>query len=270
MFAQAHEVTRLSAFAAQIGSGSLPALFALSGAAYLALSLLPQTGVVIALCGNIRIADIWRIAQAAPNGWSPIQFAADWWLMVVAMMTPLAALQVSYVRRSSLPQSRVAAAAAFLAAYWTVWFVTILFLFPLVLTLQSTVGEEADLPVALLLALIYSASPAAQRARNSCHRTGRIEAFGASALAGCARQGLATGASCVAACWPWMLLPLTVQGLHLVPMILVGAYVFADRIAPAVPPAWGLPPAWGTLFGPLWVPRTVEVNPSARCLRARA
>ena len=42
-----------------------------------------------------------------------------------------------------------------------------------------------------------------------------------------------------------------VQSAHLMPMILVGAYVFADRIAPAVPPLWGLPPAWDTLFGPL-------------------
>ena len=181
----------------------------------------------------------------------PGQLAADWWLMVVAMMTPLTALQVAHVRRSSLSGRRAAAMAAFLGAYWTTWFVTILFLFPLALALSSAVGDKADLPAALLLALIVSASPAAQRARNRCHRTGRIAAFGAWALAGCARQGLTTGASCVAACWPWMLVPTTVQSLHLTPMILVGAYLFADRIAPAAPPAWRLPPAWETLFGPL-------------------
>lgn len=213
---------------------------------------MPQAGGVVALCGDFKIIDLWRVAQTAPVLWSPGWLVTDWGLMIVSMMTPLTALQVSHVYRSSPSSCRAAAVAVFLGAYWTLWFTTILFLFPLAVVLQSIAGTTADFPASLMFALIHSASPIAQRARNGCHRTGRVAAFGVRNLSGCANQGLVTGASCIAACWPWMLVPMTVQSLHLTLMVLIGVYLFADRIAPTAPPAWRLPPAWETLFGPLW------------------
>jgi predicted metal-binding membrane protein len=240
---------RLAAFVAQIGPSPLPWLFALSGVAYVALAALPLAGEVAALCGDIGIMDVWRLAQDTPSLWSPVEVALDWGLMVVAMMTPLTALQVAHVSRSSLPRRRLIGVAGFLVGYWATWFAAIFVLLPLGVVISSVFGKVGDLPAGLLLALVFSASPAAQWARNECHRTGRIPAFGARAVTGCAKQGLFNGTSCVAACWPWMLVPMTVQSGHLVAMLLVGIYLFAERLVPASRPMWRLPPAFETLFG---------------------
>jgi predicted metal-binding membrane protein len=243
---------RLAAFAAQIGPSPLPWLFALSAVAYLSLAARPAAGGVASLCGAFGVMDLWQVVQAAPLLWSPGQLAADWVLMVIAMMTPLTALQIAHVGRSSLPGRRAVSVAAFLGGYWTTWFLAIFILFPLGLLVPAIVGDSVDLLAVLGLALAFSASPAAQRARNRCHRMGRIPAFGATALFACARQGLANGGSCVAACWPWMLVPMMAQSYHFLLMLLVGVYLFAERIAPPAQPAWALPPAFGTLFGPVW------------------
>jgi predicted metal-binding membrane protein len=272
MYVRACEVNRFAAFAAQASDGPLPRLLALSAAAYTALAVLPQAGGVALLCGRTTIVDLWYLAQLTPRLWSLWGLVADWALMVVAMMTPLTALQVAHVRRSSLSSHRVASVTAFLAGYWATWFAAFPVLLILALSLASLVGEDADLPAALLIALAFSASPAAQWARNRCHRTGRIPAFGVRSLFGCARQGLANGTSCVAACWPWMLVPMAVQSSHLAAMFLVGAYLFADRISPAARVGWRLPPAWETLFGPHWGgdTRLVTADAVSRVVRWRA
>jgi predicted metal-binding membrane protein len=258
---------RLAAFAAQIGPSPLPWLFALSAVAYLALAARPAAGGVASLCGAFGVMDLWHVVQAAPLLWSPGKLAADWALMVIAMMTPLTALQVAHVGGSSLPARRSVSVAAFLSGYWMAWFLAIFALFPLGLLVPAVVGDSVDLLAAVVLALAFSASPAAQRARNRCHRTGRVPAFGATALFACARLGLANGASCVAACWPWMLVPMMAQSHHFLLMLLVGIYLFAERIAPPAQPAWALPPAFDTLFGPVWlrcVARTLSRIASSR------
>ncbi len=238
---------RFAAFTAQLSSSTLPYLFALSGAAYLALILLPQGGAIAELCGTLTVSDLGRLLLTAPWLVSPGQLAFDWGVMVVAMMTPLIAPLLSHARRSVTAERRWAATIAFLGAYWAVWWASFLMIFPLAIALTTVTGDDAGFPAALLIAMIYSASPAAQRARNACHVRLRI---GAHVFQDSARQGFFTGLRCIAACWPWMLVPLTVVTGHTALMAVIAFYLFADRITPPAQPGWQIPPAFETLFGP--------------------
>ena len=242
---------RFAAFSAQLRASSLPALFALSVAAYLALVTLPSGGQTAVFCGSFGFSQLWWLIQNAPWLLSPGKLALDWGLMVIAMMTPLIAPLLAYVRRSVSGEFRQGAVAAFLLAYWATWCASFVILFPLALGLLTLVGDQVDLPVALAIALVYSASPLAQRARNACHLALRIAPFGARAWLDSAWQGGVTGVRCMAACWPWMLVPITLVTGHTVLMIVVGIYLFAERIAPPARPVWQTPPALETVFGPL-------------------
>lgn len=245
-------MSRIAAFSAQVRASALPALFALSASAYVALAVLPQGGRVAEFCGNIRLSEIWRLAQAVPWLLSPSQLFIDWGLMVIAMMTPLIASPSAHVRRSVPPDRRTAAALVFLCAYWAIWCASFIILFPLAVALSTFAGDQANLPICLALALVFSASPLAQTARNACHKILRIAPFGTKTWIDSAAQGVISGTRCVAACWPWMLVPLAYQDGHTALMILVGIYLFAERIAPPSTAAWRIPPGFETLFGPFW------------------
>ncbi|MEL7138787.1 MAG: DUF2182 domain-containing protein [Pseudomonadota bacterium] len=251
---------RLAAFAAHAGAGPLPALLALSGAAYLVLAFMPQTAGLAALCGSLGIEEVWRFPEAVLFWTSPGALALEWVLMVVAMMTPITAFTLAYAHRSLAPQSRRAGIAGFLLGYWVAWSASIAVVLPLSVLLVSAVGQALAFPVALALALIHAASPMAQRARNRAHGTLRLAPFGLRAMRDCIRLGIVSGLRCIAVCWPWMVLPMTVESWHLVLMMLVGLYLLADRLAPPAPPVWRIPPAWETLMGPsrLSVPRRVS------------
>ncbi len=222
----------------------------MSGAAYVALFLMSAGSSVWELCGSLTLAELGKVILTSPWAISPAALAADWGLMVVAMMTPLTTPQLAYVRRSVGPGFGAGATMSFLGAYWSIWCLSTVILVPLAMLLMALTGDRLGLPAVLLVAVIHSMSPLAQRARNACHHTVRISPFGASAWADSAGQGFATGLRCLAACWPWMLIPLVVTHGHTAVMMLIGFYLFADRIAPPASLAWRIPPAFETLFGP--------------------
>lgn len=94
------DMSRLAAFAVQTSRGAMPWLVALSVGSYLLLGFAQPASNVAALCGRLNVAQ--SVFLPAPN----LQFsqilqavAADWILMVVAMMTPLVAANLSYVGR---------------------------------------------------------------------------------------------------------------------------------------------------------------------------
>ncbi|VVB48379.1 Putative metal-binding membrane protein (fragment) [Beijerinckiaceae bacterium RH AL1] len=93
------------------------------------------------------------------------------------------------------------------------------------------------------LALLWSASPVAQASRNRCHRLRPIAPFGPNTLRDAVVQGATSGAACVGACWPWMLVPAAAGGAHLAAMVLVTLLLLLERMAPAAPPHWRWPPA---------------------------
>ncbi|SDX94292.1 Predicted metal-binding integral membrane protein [Ruegeria halocynthiae] len=243
-------MTRYAAFGAQLSASSLPALFAISVSAYLALLLLPSGGALADLCGAISTSELGHLILTAPWLVSPGHIALDWGVMIIAMMTPLIAPILGYVRRSVSMDRKWGATIAFLGAYWAVWFASSLVLLPLVVALVTLTGDYADLPAAVLIALVFSASPMAQSARNACHHLCRITPFGPKAWIDSVRQGCDTGLRCIAVCWPWMLVPLTITTGHLTLMVIVGIFLFADRIAPPSRPRWQVPPAFETLLGP--------------------
>ncbi len=236
---------RLAAFRAQIWTGPLPCLLGFGATAYLGLALTPFGGQVSAICGQIGPGEV----LALPWAWGLGPLLADWAMMVVAMMTPLVSVQVAQIWWSSRKERAPVAVAAFLAAYWSSWVVAAMALVPLALAAGSVLGNALDLPASLAGALVYGASPWAGRARNLCHRAGPVPAFGPGILTDSARSGLRVGAACIGACWPWMLVPVTVQSAHVPAMLLVGLYLFAERIAPPAPAVWRVPPGVTTILG---------------------
>lgn len=239
---------RLKAFQAQLLTGPLPYLLGVSVIAYAALWTSSVGGAVAALCGRISVQALIGYLAALPWALGLGRLITDWGLMVVAMMTPLVSLQVARILWSSRPAGRPGAVSCFLLAYWGIWALSGLILIPVALIVSSTLGTAA-LMATLAAALMYSASPVAQRARNRCHRADPIPAFGVGIMTRSARAGLITGANCIGACWPWMLVPVMVQSYHFTAMIFVGLYLFADRIAPPAPPRWQRPPGIETLLG---------------------
>lgn len=221
------------------------ALVAASG--FAASALLPPQEGLSALCGALGRVPLSEVPLALGPGWSVWPVLAEWLLMVVAMMPLLVADPVDNVWRASLERRRPRALALFAAGYALPWLSAAIVLVPAVVVLLLALPGWAAFTVAQGLALVWSASPAAQAARNLCHRRHRIGAFGPQADRECLSHGLRAGAACVATCWPWMLVPLTVAGGHLPTMAAVTLVLFCERIVPAGAPRWQMPPAFETL-----------------------
>lgn len=206
-------------------------------------------GTIAALCGRVSLQTAWGYLSAMPwsLGFGPL--ATEWTLMIVAMMTPLVSMQIACIGRCSRSNARAIGMAAFLLGYWLAWVATGLLLIPFVFALTSELGSGLAFAGILGLALIYSSSPTAQWARNRCHRSHSVPAIGLSIFTRNFRSALAIGTYCITACWPWMLLPFTVQSYHLLTMALVGIFLFFDRIAPIAQPIWRLAPGLKALLG---------------------
>lgn len=237
---------RLCAFSAQLSGGVLPWLFVISAFAFLASMALMRAEGLAAFCGALSTRQIGELLVSAPWLVSPGQIALAWGLMVVAMMTPLVSPILSHVRRSVPGGKRLSASIAFLAAFWAIWWASLIVLLPITVLLMSLTGDRLALPAALLMAFAFSASPFAQQARNACHQLVRI---GMWAERDSGWQGIVTGLRCLVLCWPWMVVPQTLVSWHYGLMLLVSCYLFADRIASLGSPSWQVPPAFATLFG---------------------
>ena len=184
----------------------------------------------------------------------PADFALAWLAMLVAMMTPLIALPLSHVRNSSLAARRSRAAAGFLLGYFGCWFLAGVPLFAAALALRLMAGSAAvALAAAVVLSLLWSASPLPQAARNRAHRLRRIGLFGLAADRDCFAFGATVGCWCVASCWAWMLVPLFVTYGHSFAMLAISAIVFGERLRGPGPVRWRVPAALSMTVG--WLRR---------------
>jgi predicted metal-binding membrane protein len=233
----------------------------LAAAAGLAASLVFDVHVYLPLlCGTaadgLSFADIVdRVAFLVAIN-RPADLALAWLAMLVAMMTPLIALPLAHVRDSSLARRRWRAAAGFLTGYFGCWFVAGIPLLAAALALRWLVGSTAvAVLAAILLALLWSASPFQQAAQNRAHRLRRIGLFGLAADRDCIAFGAILGCWCVASCWAWMLVPLFVPYGHGVAMLAVAAIVMAERLRGPGPVRWRFPE---TLLRPLGWLRTIR------------
>lgn len=248
-------MARLAALTAQLRSalrtGSAPLLAGLSAAGFLVVLAVPPSARVSAICGQVALTDLADPALLRILLWSPWGLALDWAVMVLAMMPLLVVQPVSYIRRCSFPSRRNRAVALFSAGYGVCWASAGLALVPAAVVIAAGLPQSLGAPAALAAALVWSASPLAQVARNRCHRLRRIGAFGTLADVDCLRQGVASGSACVAACWPWMIMPMLFETGHAAAMLTVTLLLLAERLVPAGTVRWRLPPALETLAGPL-------------------
>lgn len=195
-------------------------------------------------------------ADAGPLGWDalagrsrlffalnqPLLLAAAWLAMVAAMMAPLAVAPLRYVAASSLASRRIRSSAAFAAGYFGCWLLT----GPLLILVAAAIraaapSNSAAFAFAVALALGWSAGPWSQAARNRAHQVRRIGLFGWAADRDCAAFGGRVAARCVAACWPWMVVPMFAAQGHLAAMALATAVVVAEDLRGPGRPGWRLP-----------------------------
>ena len=169
----------------------------------------------------------------------------DWALMLLAMMPPLVAAPLMHITVSSLPHRRSRAIAVFASGYATVWLAAGPVLFMMSALLQSLTGGAA-FAAAMLIAIVWAISPWQQLALNRCCRLRRIGLFGLDADRDCVTFGLLHGLWCIAACWAWMLLPLTAGAAHVPVMTAAGLIMFRQRLGQPRVPRWRL----AMLFSP--------------------
>lgn len=172
----------------------------------------------------------------------PLLIASAWLAMVVAMMAPLAVAPLRYVVGASLATRRQRSAAAFAAGYFGCWLLAGPLLIAVAVAIRAAApGNVAGFVLAAALALGWSAGPWSQAARNRAHQVRRIGLFGLAADLDCAGLGVRVAARCIAACWPWMVVPLFAAQGHLPAMALAIAMVVAEDLRGPSPPRWRLP-----------------------------
>jgi predicted metal-binding membrane protein len=170
---------------------------------------------------------------------SPAQLAAGWALMVAAMMSPLIVAPLQHVRDRSFARRRARSMLLFVAGYLAVWMIAGAALQAVALAARwAAPAPLAYLGVAAAAAMAWQISPAKQWCLNRCHRQPHLSAFGAAADRDAFDFGLTNGASCVGACWALMLLMLFAGQGHVLPMIALTLFVFAERLESPAPPQW--------------------------------
>jgi predicted metal-binding membrane protein len=170
---------------------------------------------------------------------SPARMASGWALMVAAMMLPLLMAPLRHVCDRSFARRRTWAMLLFVSGYAAVWMGAGVGLQATALAIRSA----APLPLVCLglataMAIGWQISPAKQWCLNRCHRRPHLAAFGAAADRDAFAFGLTHGASCVGACWALMLLTLLVGAGHVLWMIAITLFVFAERLESPAPLVW--------------------------------
>jgi predicted metal-binding membrane protein len=218
-----------------------PVLLAASLAGWIVLLALDRMLILPAICGGSSSApaDVGLTLAVNPSG----LLMLAWLTMLAAMMPPLLAAPIAYLRQRSLKRRRFRAIAVFLAGYGAIWFAAAPLMLAIVhaIRLFATATRLSPFVVAISVVLIWQASPAKQHCLNRCHRLPRLSAFGAAADLDCLRYGVTTGFWCVGTCWGLMLLPLTADTMHLPLMAAAAVIIFFERSRLARPARWGFP-----------------------------
>ena len=172
-----------------------------------------------------------------------VQSAWPWFLMLLAMMSPLLANAIHHLWARSLSRRRIRAIILFTVAYITVWMLVgaVLMLIAEQLKVLSSFWEGAAFATSLVIALVWQASPWKQSCLNRCHLQPRLSAFGIAADRDCLRFGLVKGLFCVGTCWALMLLPLVVVSAGLPLMLVIGLFMLLEQYRPARPAQWRIP-----------------------------
>ena len=167
------------------------------------------------------------------------QLASGWLLMLAVMTPPLIAAPLRHVRERSFAHRRGRAMFLFVIGYGAVWMIAGMGLQVIALAAQLVVSDAlVCLVLAAAAATLWQVSPAKQWCLNRCHRRPHLAAFGPPADRAAFDLGLNHGAACVGACWALMLLQLFVRQAHILTMLAVMVFAFAERLEDAAPLAW--------------------------------
>jgi predicted metal-binding membrane protein len=163
---------------------------------------------------------------------TPARWAAEWALMIVAMMFPLVVPMVRHVAARSFAASRERSVGLFVGGFAIAWLaaaaassVALVLARAGLQTLHLT--PWAGL-IACALAALWQVSAAKVRAVNRCHGTVALRPWPEDADRDAIGFGLRHGTRCVRACLPVMVLPL-VGGLGLAAMAAISAILLAER-----------------------------------------
>lgn len=166
----------------------------------------------------------------------------DWFLMLIAMMSPLLRDPIAFVWHRSLPYRRVQGILMFLFGYVAVWMLAAGPLLAAGIALRMTFGQWA-IYIAVTVALLWRHTRWYRVSLGRCHLVRRINAFGIAADVSCLKYGLSNGRWCLAACWAWMLVPIVVSPrFHIVAMFMVSAFLIRERLHSPHPAQWRIPP----------------------------
>jgi predicted metal-binding membrane protein len=155
------------------------------------------------------------------------------------MTPPLIAVPLRHVRERSFARRRARAMFLFVIGYGAVWMIAGMGLQVMALAVQLAASDTLTcLALSASAATLWQVSPAKQWCLNRCHRRPQLAAFGAPADRAAFDFGLTHGASCVGACWALMSLPLFVGQGHVLMMVAVMLFAFAERLESAAPLAW--------------------------------
>ena len=169
----------------------------------------------------------------------PAALAADWALMLAAMMLPMVIAPVRYVRVCSFARRRLRATALFLTGYAAVWMAAGAALLPVALAArQFGAGSWWPAFLVILAALVWECSPVKQQCLNRGHAHPAIAAFGAAADLDALGFGAAHGFWCVGSCWPPMLMPLLVANGHMLAMAAATLWLAGQKLDRPMPPGW--------------------------------
>jgi predicted metal-binding membrane protein len=190
-------------------------------------------------CSSSRrmpLSDSFKLAFVF-NSAAPL--ASGWLLMLAAMTPPLVVEPLRHVRERSFARRRARAMFLFVIGYGAVWMIAGIGLQLIAFAARLAVSDTlVCLALSASVAMLWQVSPAKQWFLNRCHSRPQLAAFGAPADRAALDFGLTHGALCVGACWALMLLPLFVGQGHVLMMLAVTLFAFAERLESAAPLAW--------------------------------
>lgn len=216
-------------------------LIGASIAAFATLAIAARAAPAIQFCG-----DPLAVALLLATGsftWALFDVAGSlygWLLMFCAMMLPLVVLPVDHIARTTLRSRLPATIGAFLVGYMVAWLPIGLAVTLLAAAIRIVAGTAWGPAIAAIAAMVWSASPLAQMARNRAHRQPPLAIGKGEAERDCAIFGWRTGSWCALACWPWMVVGMP-AGDSVLPMLAITGVLLAERAMPPGAPRWQLP-----------------------------
>jgi predicted metal-binding membrane protein len=223
-----------TAFAAlrEMASGRAWPIVALSAVAWVLVIALDHSVLVPYLCSP-NATPVWTgvvafIATISVN--PPAGQALSWFVMLLAMMTPLLWRPLAHVWDRSLAERRVRAVLLFLGSYFGVWMLAMAVLTFAAVALRIVAGSAAiAFAIAAVATVLWQMTPAKALFLNRCRALRPLPAFGLAADIGSLRYGLQVAAPCVGTCWAMMLLPLTGDTAHIVVMAMTALWMLSER-----------------------------------------